>query len=230
MRAGERPCPPFTSTVGLGMLRKTKGRLAPPLRSITCKRVSAAWCCRQSRRCSHQWNHRCCRRHSNRPCCRRRDPARTGRSASRLCRSACRSGRFVIRLDLIASHLARPDSAESHVSPFGGDPSETAELRWCSGSRRPQQIFSIIWRLEASPALLRRCRLMTVTGPRSDLNDLMAPWERKFPHPMHDPIVRGLFGVDMNIAGTPLGKQSLRDTGPLAQDVFRSRVVRQGGI
>jgi hypothetical protein len=80
---------------------------------------------------------------------------------------------------------------------------------------------------------LERFRAMTCAAPPagiSDLDDLLPAWERKFPHPVHDPILRGLFGIDMNILRAAIGEQPIGDPGTLAQDVFRACVIRQRGI
>jgi hypothetical protein len=78
---------------------------------------------------------------------------------------------------------------------------------------------------------LTRSRTMTARpAAKSNLNDLLPPWEREFPHPMHDPILRGLFGIDMNVLRPPIGEQPVRDASTLAQDVFRACVIRQRGI
>lgn len=63
-----------------------------------------------------------------------------------------------------------------------------------------------------------------------NLNDLMAPWEREVAHPVHDPIRRSVFGVDVNIPEPASGKKVVGDSGPLAQDAFRASVIRQGGV
>src|SRR5690348_6958842 len=66
----------------------------------------------------------------------------------------------------------------------------------------------------------RRMRDAKRSARVSDLYDLLSPWERKFPHPMHDAVLRGLFGVDVNVLRPAFREQPFGNAGPLAQDVF----------
>lgn len=63
-----------------------------------------------------------------------------------------------------------------------------------------------------------------------NLNDLLPPWESELPNvgdePEFDRILRG----DLNIAHPASGKDVVRQTRPLAQDVFRALVIRQRAI
>lgn len=66
--------------------------------------------------------------------------------------------------------------------------------------------------------------------PKLNLNDLLPPWENELPdvgdEPEFDRILRG----DLYISEPLGGEHIVRQSRPMAQDVFSALVIRQGGI
>lgn len=69
---------------------------------------------------------------------------------------------------------------------------------------------------------------MQYTG--SDLENLVPLWNRELPHRVNEPKREGFVRRDVNILGASIGQDMLGNVGPLAQDAFGARVVRQGAI
>ena len=69
---------------------------------------------------------------------------------------------------------------------------------------------------------------MHYTG--SDLENLVPLWNRELPHLVNQPVRDGQVRRDVDVLGASIRKDSVGDVGPLAQDAFRARLVRQGAF
>jgi len=65
--------------------------------------------------------------------------------------------------------------------------------------------------------------------PQSDLDDFIPLWERKLDNVVRDTEFDRLLGSDIDLLEKSVSQGSLRNRRALAQDVFDSFVVRQGG-
>jgi hypothetical protein len=65
---------------------------------------------------------------------------------------------------------------------------------------------------------------------RSNLKDTMPLWERKLSDLVRQPINDRFAGGNIYVPSSPVGQDSVRHIGPLAQDRLRARIVSQGAI
>ena len=59
------------------------------------------------------------------------------------------------------------------------------------------------------------------------LNDLVPLWERKFSNPVDETPLESLVGRDIDLLKSSSGEGFIGDGSPLAQDVFRARLLSQ---
>ena len=64
----------------------------------------------------------------------------------------------------------------------------------------------------------------------SDLENLVPLWDRELPHRLNKLKTDSLRGGDIDVLCAPVREHCVGDLGPLAQDAFRARVIRQGAI
>ena len=65
---------------------------------------------------------------------------------------------------------------------------------------------------------------------RLDLHDLLPLWQRKLPHPLHQPELDGLARRDTDLAVSPRAQHLGRDVRPLTQDIVGAIIIRQRRI
>ena len=63
-----------------------------------------------------------------------------------------------------------------------------------------------------------------------DLHDLLPLWERKLPHPLHQPEIDGLARRDVNLAVSARREYVIRNGRVLTQDIVGAIIVGQRRI
>lgn len=65
---------------------------------------------------------------------------------------------------------------------------------------------------------------------RLNLNDLVPAWERKLPHPIHQPELDSLLRRDEDVAVATRSEDFIGKRRALAQDIFRAKIIRQRSV
>ena len=66
--------------------------------------------------------------------------------------------------------------------------------------------------------------------PKLNLNDLLPPWEHELPDAGDETELNRILRTDLHVTHPAGGEYSIGQSRPLAQDIFRALVVRQGRV